>query len=169
MRALSPRASSAHSRQRGDTNWSSELLLGFVELKSQTTVNSFINCLITVLNCFGITVFSIISKYCVCSVFQTLKAHSYTCLLATFQISILMKCFIYIISFYPCLASATRAGQGASTQAGFRAKRLLLSTQLPSVSPSQAETKLRAIFHRPSSYRYYHFLEYIVSSHCRLC
>lgn len=80
-----------------------------------------------------------------------------------------MKCFIYIISFYPCLASATRAGQGASTQAGFRAKRLLLSTQLPSVSPSQAETKLRAIFHRPSSYRYYHFLEYIVSSHCRLC
>ena len=63
----------------------------------------------------------------------------------------------------------TRAGQGASSQAGFRAKSLLLSTQLPSVSPSQAEMKLRAIFHRPPSYRYYHVLEYIMSSHCRLC
>ena len=91
------------------------------------------------------------------------------CLLATFQISIIIKCFTYIISFNPCLASATRAGQGASSQAGFRAKSLLLSTQLPSVTPSQAEMKLRAIFHRPPSYRYYHVLEYIMSSHCRLC
>ena len=91
-------------------------------------------------------------------------------LLATFQINIFIKCFIYIISFYPCLASATRAGQGASSQAGFRAKSLLLSTQLPSVSPlvRKRQSSGRHFIGKPPSDKHYHVLEYILSSHYRL-